>query len=283
MNFRIKNKATILFTATIGAFFVAQIYAAPGDKTDVGSVSAVRHKRLSSATLDYNRMPNRVVVQDSLTSASSTEALSAKQGKNLKAIQDNYSTAQAAKDEAQDSNINARLATSTAAATYKTLEGFNDYSAAQHAKRIAHKTADDHPQYHNDTRGDARYQKSTLTGLSGDATLRTNNTYIANATGRLTLANYSTGRIVLFTNYSARLIPGQSSMQVKWTHPSTFTGYTTSAGWSVKIPVNTYLELVSLGSPMWQAIMTTQHLVKTGIDEFNALPSATIVITNLVP
>ena len=134
MKFKIKNKATIFLATALATFFVAQIYAAPGDKTEVGSVSSARHKRLSSATLDYNRMPNKVVVQDSLTSASTTEALSAKQGKNLKDTHDNYSTAQEAVDAAQDANINARLATSTAATTYQTLAKQTAYSTSTQAQ-----------------------------------------------------------------------------------------------------------------------------------------------------
>ena len=63
--------------------------------------------------------------------------------------------------------INDRLKSSTAASTYKTIAGFNSYSAAAAAAREAHKTADDHPQYHNDTRGDARYVQQAYTSAGG--------------------------------------------------------------------------------------------------------------------
>jgi len=86
------------------------------------------------------------VLVDDLMSGGTQKALSAEQGKNLKAIHDNYSTAQAAIDAAQDFNINARLATSTAAATYKTIAGFDGYSEAQAAKDAAQQSQIDDKQ-----------------------------------------------------------------------------------------------------------------------------------------
>jgi len=120
---------------------------------------------LSSAILTSGHLVN------DLTTGGTDKALTAEQGKTLQTN---------------------KLDSSTAASTYKTITAFNSYSAAQHAKRIAHNSADDHPQYHTDARGDARYplkaqQPTTYIGTS-NIKLRTTSAWFSNissATGNV--------------------------------------------------------------------------------------------------
>ena len=86
---------------------------------------------LESAILEVNDVVNN------LTAGGTAVPLSAEQGKTLNTAFVNYTSAD-------------RL----------TKASFTSYTSA-------HKTADDHPQYHNDTRGDARYVLQAYTSVGG--------------------------------------------------------------------------------------------------------------------
>jgi hypothetical protein len=106
------------------------------------------------------------------------------------------------------------------------------------------------------------------TTLSGSSTIRNGNFYVATATGRWTFRNHSTGQTAIFANMSGRIIPDAATSKFRWVHPSTFASYTTSAGYSVKVPANTRVDIASLGDGKFQATLATQPLVKTGVNEF---------------
>lgn len=106
-----------------------------------------------------------------------------------------------------------------------------------------------------------------ISSISGNTVIRNGNLYVATATGRWTFRNHSTGRMSIFANISGRLVPDASTSQFRWVHPATFAAYTTSGGYSVKVPANTWVDIVSYGSGVFQTVMTTQNLVKTGVNE----------------